>query len=389
MRIALLWPFYLPDISAATLRCAAFARHLARLGNEVTVVTPLHLPGREKTEKNSYDVKRIVSFDALSRGIGFGAALTAFPVGLGNVRRSISKFDPDLVIASTPGPLLAFEGFLATRRMNIPFVLDLRDPWRSGKYLHSGPTRNWSKQLLEEFLCRQSSLVLCVTPTLRDMVVSDYGIDPESAIIVRNGASEGEEDVLNVRKDYDLVFLGTPSVYKNLEKLFKALAIVSDSYPLRVLFVGWINNSYTKSLESLVADLGLSESVEFRTQIPPEEVRAVISRARVAIETFGGPSPIACSIGAKNYEYLAAGLPIACLSEFPNGEMHDFLTKEVGFVETEVVRFAKKLQSILENPDELGRMSRDALEYSKKFSWKRIVSDVYSNHLRRLVGDSP
>jgi glycosyltransferase involved in cell wall biosynthesis len=388
MRIALLWPVYLPNISAATLRCAAFAKHLTELGGEVTVVTPLHLLGKERTEGNSYDVKRIVSFDALSRSLGFGAAVTAFPMILGNVRKSISEIHPDLVIASTPGPLLAFEGFLATRRMNIPFILDLRDPWRSGKYLHSGPTRNWSKQLIEEFLCRQSDLVLCVTPMLRDMVVSDYKIDPKNAVVVRNGAREGDEDVLDARKDYDLVFLGTPSVYKNLEKLFKALAIVSHSYPLRVLFVGWIDNAYTRSLEGLVTDLGLSESIEFQSQISPEKVRGVISRARIAVETFGGPSPIACSIGAKNYEYLAAGLPIACLSEFQKGEMHSFLTEGVGFVETESVNFAKRLISILEDPDELKRMSRNALEYSKKFSWKRIVSDVYDSHFRRLVGDS-
>lgn len=388
MKIALLWPVYLPDLSAGSVRCDAFAKNLTRLGNEVSVITPSQSLGHETVETNSYEVRRISSYYALSKSLGYGAALLSFPVSLRKIRKAISEIHPDLVIASTPGPILAFEGFLATRQMNVPFVFDVRDPWRSGKYLHPGALRNWSKQLIEQFLCRRGDLVLCVTPTLGRVVARDYQISSEKIIIVRNGAWEAMEDVMGVEKEYDLVFLGSPSPYKDLEGLFEALAIAQKSYPLRILFVGWVENRYTKGLRNLVKNLRLSESIEFIPQTPIEEVRSLISKARIAIETVGGPPSIAWAVGAKNYEYLASGLPIACLSKYREGEMYNLITGEVGFIENDPASFAEELVETLEDSERLKSMSVHALEYSSRFTWKRIVSDVYESHLKKLVGDA-
>jgi len=387
LRIALLWPVYFPDFSAGSVRCAALARHLTRLGNEVVVLVPSDSHGDKTSDRDTYRVDRIPSYETFSRSLGFGAAVLFSPVAFRNVRKSLLKVDPDLVIASTPGPLLALEAYLATRRMDVPYVLDFRDPWRSGRYLHRGAIRNWSKQVAEEFLCIRSDLVLCVTRSLREMVVREYGVNPDKAVVVTNGAEEGKAGTPRVEKEYDVVFLGTPSAYKNLEELLGAFAIVTSSMSLTALFVGWIDNQYTRTLKVLAERLGLAKSVKFLSQIPNEEVRDVISKAKVAIETVGGPPSFAWAVGAKNYEYLAAGLPIACLSKFRDGEMYDFVTGDVGIVANSKSDFARELIEMLEDDSKLEQMSENALKYSKRFSWKSIVTELYENHLRELVGE--
>lgn len=384
----LLWPVYFPNFSAGSVRCAAFADNLVQLGNEVTVVTPSESLGKETIETDSYDVKRISSYDTFSRSLGFGAAMMSFPASFRKTRKAILEVKPDLVIASTPGPLLALEGYLATRRMRIPFVLDVRDPWRASEYLHPGAMRNISKKAIEKFLCVKSDFVFFVTPKLKDMIAGDYGLDSRMVAVVRNGAEDGSEDALEATKEYDLVFLGTPSLYKNLEELFEGLAIASRSYQSRILFVGWIDSPYTRDLKKLVGKLGLSESVEFLPQIPNEHVRGWMSKAKMAINSSGGPPHFACAVGAANYVYLSAALPIAFLSKHPDGEIDNFITEEVGFVANDAETFAKRLVEHMQNPDELRRKSQNALHYSREFSWRRIVSDVYENHLKNLVGDA-
>lgn len=387
MRILLAWPTYHPDVSAGAVRGAAFARHLSGLGNEVVVLTPLQSHGNGLHAEDSSKIHRILSYDTISQRFGFVPALAAFPITFGAIREAVIKASPDVVIASTPGPLLALETYLATRGLPTSFVLDLRDPWRSGSYLYRGALRNWTKQAIEELLCRKSDSILCVTSSLREMVMRDYGVGPDKVAVVSNGAEGESQRGVWAEKEYDFVFLGAPSAYKNIEELLEALAIVSQNLPIKVRFVGWIENPYTEALETLVRSLGLEESVEFLPRIPTDEVAGVISKARVALETVGGPSTFSWAIGAKNYQYLAAGLPIACLSKHRGGEMYSFLTPDVGFISNTKEDFATSLTEILEDTNRLNQMSSNALKYSEKFRWGRIVSDLYENRLLKLVGE--
>lgn len=313
-------------------------------------------------------------------------AIAAFPLTFGNVRQAVVKACPDVVISSTPGPLFALEAYLATRGIPASFVLDLRDPWRSGSYLYRGALRNRAKQTIEEWLCRRSDSVMCVTSSLRQMVMRDYGVESEKVAVVPNGAEGAPLKGVKTRKEYDLVFLGTPSAYKNIEGLLESLSLVSRSVPIRALFVGWVENPYTKTLKELIDQLDLVKTIEFMPWIPPDDVAEVISKARVALETVGGPSTFSWAIGAKNYQYLAAGLPIACLSKHKNGEMYSFLSQEVGFISNDKDEYAARLVEMLQDPSRLDEMSRNALEYSKRFRWDAIVSELYEDHLLKLGG---
>ncbi|MFQ6106405.1 MAG: glycosyltransferase [Thermoplasmata archaeon] len=387
MRIVLLWPVYFPNYSAGSVRCGAFAEQLTILGNDVAVVTPLEFPGRSTIEMKAYMVRRIPSYYSFSRCLGFGSASILLPISIGNIRRTLVEIRPDVVIASTPGPIMALEGYLATRRMGIPFVFDVRDPWRSGSYLHPGALRNLSKQSVEKLLVRKSDFVFSVTPALREIMTSDYGISPTKVAVVRNGADVGNRGILDSEKEYDLVFLGTPSPYKGLEGLFAALKIASRKRPLKILFVGWIENSYTKGLRTLAERCSLVHSMDFLPQIPVGEVKGWISKARVAIMSLGGPPSLACAVGAANYQYLAAGLPIAFLTRHRGGEIDDFISEDVGFVATNPAVFAEKLIDLLQDENDLRRRSVNALEYSKEFGWNKIVSEMHERYLKNLVGD--
>lgn len=388
MRIALLWPIYYPDFSAGAVRCAAFAENLSILGNEVTVFTPAETIREHSIEKDLYEVRRIASYDTHTRTLGFGPAVFTSPLSLRTVQESVSQVSPDVVIASTPGPFLPLEGYFTARMRNIPFVLDFRDPWRLGQYLHAGRLRNLSKQAVEEFLCKRSDRILCVTSSLRDLVVREYGVDPARAVVTTNGAREADENALKPPKEFDVVFLGTPSAYKNLENMFKALVIARQSQPLRILFVGWVDNDYTRDLRTLAKELGLSEFAEFLPQIPNKNVRNVISKAKIGLESVGGTSSYTCAVASKNYEYLAAGLPIACLTEHKHGEMYSFIDNDVGFIANDCQSFAKKLVELLQDPERIRDMSRNALRHSRKFSWKSIVSEVYETQLKGVVGET-
>ena len=98
--------------------------------------------------------------------------------------------------------------------------------------------------------------------------------------------------------------------------------------------------------------------------------------------SLSGDISLASAIGTKTYEYLAAGLPVACLSPFPESELRDFVMEnQIGFYSRNAEDFARNLVSLLVNEDEIARMKENAREVSTRYYWKSIVNRAFDDYL--------
>jgi len=64
--------------------------------------------------KKNMSLSRILHFRSISREFR---------------KRSQKETCPDIIVGSMPSPELCFAGFLYAKKMNIPFIIDIRDPW--------------------------------------------------------------------------------------------------------------------------------------------------------------------------------------------------------------------------------------------------------------------
>lgn len=387
MKILILWPIFRPAPTAAAVRGEAFAKYLAERGNQVRVVTPLKPSVFSSDGDPRYSVRRLETYDTLSVKYGFVASSVLGPASVTRLRREIASFQPDIIIASSPAPFLAFEGYLSSRGWRIPFIYDVRDSWRQEEHTHHGRIRNWAKRSIERILCKGSNIVFCVSESLRESIISDYDLPNEKVKLVTNGSEPITLRQDPNEKEFDLVFSGYPAAYRNVRELLMAISIACKELSVRMLCLGWRRSPQEPEILALSMTLGIEKNLDLRFPVSHEKVPGELIRARIGVTSLSGNRSLASAIGTKTYEYLAAGLPVACLAPFPESELKKFIEENrIGFYSRNAQGFARNLVRLLRDGGRLSAMSQNALRVSTRYSWKSIVSKVHDDYLVQLGG---
>ena len=98
---------------------------------------------------------------------------------------------PEVVIATSPQPLVGLTGLWLSRIKRIPFVLEIRDLWPeslAGTGVGSDKSIMFRcLRALAKFLYRSCDHIVVVTPAFKKELVTKWSISPEKISIVENG----------------------------------------------------------------------------------------------------------------------------------------------------------------------------------------------------------
>ena len=208
-----------------------------------------------------------------------------------------------------------------------------------------------------------------------DIRVASMGVDLQETFVPQAPLEERR----------DMIFVGRLVDKKGVDVLLQAFARVVASYPgLRLCIVG--HGPLRESLESLVAQLGIGEAVEFAGAVPNMQVPGLLNQHAIAVV----PSVIAASgdqegLGLVGIEAMGCGCAVVA-SDLPairdvvDGEKTGLL-----FESGNVSELAKSLGSLLEDDGLRLRLAengrRNALE---RFDWS-IAAENYRKIFARLV----
>lgn len=160
---------------------------------------------------------------------------------------------------------------------------------------------------------RDADVIVAVSQVLRDLLVSEAGVDPRKIVVVPNGVDINRfapiERVREISRDRPtLGFVGGLLRWQGLDILLKAIASTrAADFNLEIVGDG----EEKSNLEAQVAELGLKEKVKFIGRVPGNEVAKYIRDFDIC---FSGQ--IASKLGGmyhsplKIYEYMACGKPV-------------------------------------------------------------------------------
>lgn len=168
-----------------------------------------------------------------------------------------------------------------------------------------------------------------------------------------------------------IVWIGKFRPYKYVEHLLEAMPQVLASVPAaKLVLVGRHDNAqYEQALAAKIAELGLSQRVEFRFGISEEEKRSLLCEARV----LALPSHLE-GFGIVVLEANACGVPVVASSGVPetavrdgyNGLRHPF--GDVDALARQVVRVLTE--------DQLHRgMASNGLAFARQFEWSAVGAE--------------
>lgn len=180
-----------------------------------------------------------------------------------------------------------------------------------------------------------------------------------------------------------LVFVGRLVPYKGADMLLDTIAQLPQNVQQRIQLTVVGDGSERQALEQQARRLGLSNQVRFVGWVAHQETLAYYGQSDIfcfpSIREFGG---------AVVLEAMACGLPCIVVN---NGGIGEYVTEQTGFrvdprsrdfiIET----FAQHIQSLIEDPQLLQRMSGNASQHARQFEWSRkalYVVGEYQNLLQ-------
>jgi glycosyltransferase involved in cell wall biosynthesis len=209
----------------------------------------------------------------------------------------------DVILATAPPPVPHAVASTLSRRFEVPWVADFRDPWGV-----RAPAiwRHWRRSVY----LRNASAVVAVNETLREHLQHCIR-RPVTTIF--NGYEADEMRTGAPKQSRRAVFLGTISEFNDLDVFFAALSDVDGEFV-------HIGAARRYDLEARTAAAGLKK-VTSTGYLPRKD--ALREAATGSLYILSLKPDLELALSAKTFDYIGLGGPILCVGE--NRAMVEFL----------------------------------------------------------------
>lgn len=295
--------------------------------------------------------------------------------------------------------LLALGGAWASRKLGIPFVLEVNADLLEQRKFKGIPERGL-RRLFAEWATRMcfdtAAKIICISEGLKDHLSKKWNIEasrltvlPCAADMEAFGANHDTQVVrrgLGLTTEPIVMWVGGFYPWHDLDLLLRSFTLVLQSHPsAKLVLVG--DGQTRQSVAQKVQEDGLQQSVIMTGAIAHTSVPEILSIADVAVVPS---APVSASHGGtgtplKLFEFMAAGKAIVATAQNQAAEViqegHNGLLVEAGNVN----RFAESILTLLNDPVERVRLGQNARQQAiKLYSWEeytRRLEEMYFNVL--------
>ncbi|MFW6106977.1 MAG: glycosyltransferase family 4 protein, partial [bacterium] len=256
MRILVISQFFPPEMGAPAARFSDFGRLWVAAGHQVVVVTafpnwpsgvvPPAYRGKlyQRETLDGMDVHRGYIYASARKNIitkSFGYISFVLSSSLILL---LCRLRYDVVIGTSPPPLVGIPALLASALRRVPMVFDLRDLWPDSPAQIGMVKSRLLIRFLERFVMfiyRRASLITVVTKGKKGILTRD-GVRSEKISVVTNGVDLGLRDTqarqpppgdldARLRTSQCFTYAGVLNTGQGLEIVFEAAAKLKDQAP--------------------------------------------------------------------------------------------------------------------------------------------------------------
>jgi colanic acid biosynthesis glycosyl transferase WcaI len=328
--------YFPPEMGAPAARASELARHWARMGHDVTVLTgfPNHPTGvvpadwRPRLHRLRYnetvDGVRVVrtwlwplpnrkAHERIRNYLSF--CVSAAISGL-----TLRK--PDVVIATSPQLLCALSGWWLAFWKRVPFVFEVRDLWPESLAAvgagSEGTLLHRTLGVIAGFLYRHADRIVVVTPAFKDHLIRYWNVPGEKISIIENGVETDlflpDSSATNLRRQlriehrFLICYIGTMGNAHGLDTLIAAAEDLQTSMP-NAMFLVIGEGAEKQRIVELATARGLA-NLRFLGQQPREQIPAYVSAADLCLVMLKKTELFKTVIPTKLLEYMACERPV-------------------------------------------------------------------------------
>lgn len=384
---------YYPTCAACAYRMKAFAEVFASKGNEVTVIASSSNKANgalgDCSEKIIFaptvKMKKKTTVMRMINNLSFAAS---------SVFAALKAGKADVVITTSPPPLVSISGWLIAKMKRAKLVYDVRDIWpdvalEMGSFSESSFFCRVFKKITD-FMYKHADMVTTVSPGKVEKIRQKLpeGMR-EKVVLIANGFDEkileSEYDLQTVEKyalkdGFNCVYIGNIGLAQGLGAVFE---IAEKTKHKNVRFLLFGAGAEKDALEKQAEEKGLS-NVIFCGVIPHEKVFTLLKEASLSFIPLKS-SKMKDSVPTKIYEALGVGCPVLLVAEGDSCSIVNATGMGVCVSPDETEKLTEAFDSLVESYDEIIKKRSTATEIiRKKYSRQQAAAEL-ENKLRQLV----
>ncbi len=323
-------------MGAPAARAVELARHWARAGHDITVLTgfPNHPTGvvpeewrsrfRQLVYREEVDGVHVLRtwLLPLPNRKAYERILNYSSFCVSAALRGLAVGRPDVVIATSPQLLVGLSGWWIAHWKRVPFVLEVRDLWpESLTAVGMGAENSFLHRSLAAvagFLYRNSEHIVVVTPAFKDFLIERWNVRASKISVVENGVETGlfcQENAepalkasLGLEGKFVVAYLGTMGMAHGLDTLLEAAESLQVSHPaIAFLLVG--EGADKERIKGLAHQRGL-RNLLFVDQQPRERIPSYIAASDACLVLLKKTELFKTVIPTKMLEFMSCARPV-------------------------------------------------------------------------------
>jgi len=271
------------------------------------------------------------------------------------------------------------------RRRGVPWILETQGPfYREARSERKSVVLGGLARRMELGAYRSCDALVCVSETLKELVVAEAGVDPQKVIVVPNGVDLERFDPeghparrIFGEEAFTVGFVGSLIAWQAVDVLLRAAAqLRAEGLHIHVVVVG--DGSARAEWEALAPALGIGDAVRFTGRVSGDDVPGYIAGFDLA---YSGQVPL--KVGGmyhsplKLYEYMAMRTPVVASAFADARSLVEGKDTGYLFAGGDVADLAHTLRRAYAERASLrdkGRAAREEIE--RNHSWTARVRDM-------------
>jgi len=369
--------FHFPPISGGgVVVIVNIANTLAKLGHDVTIITPNLEWNGEKYDPELNSKITIHRIDVPSKSNLKIAARRSYKkiqteaIKIGKQE----KFDFILSIFH-PFHLIPKAAVNAAEKLNIPSIIKIDD----AVYEKSSGLKSIQRRIERAYnskTLQKSSKILVANEDTKEIVSSFYNVDKNKISIIPNGV-ETKKFYSKKEKKKIVIFSGAMYQHRGIDILLESLAKILLKIPdMKLQLLG--NGPEKDRLERIVEERGFSKNVEFKGWIDREKIPEYLAESKIGIGPLRSTTVTKNALPIKILEYMASSLPII---SWENTLPKDVLKNgKNGFFVNSINELSEKIIFLFENDATCLEFGEESKKIVSKYDWEDIVQKIITEY---------
>ncbi len=398
--------YFPPEVNAPAIRVSNIARHWAKLGHRVTVLTgfPNHPNGiippeyrgkiiaRER--KDGYDVLRTFVYAAPNKGFS-RRVLNYLSFMLSSIVLGLPRLpEIDTVIASSPQFFVAVAGFVVAKLKRARFVFEVRDVWPE-ELVAVGAIRNplviALLEKIELFLYRRASRIVAVADGTVE-ILTRRGVPREKIVVMPNGVDLEEfsgkvntkaiRDRHNLNGEFLVSYIGTHGMAHRLSTVIDAASQLKSNSRIKFLMVG--DGAEKRRLQKLAEERKLT-NIQFVPQTTHTGAIEYYRASDVCLVPLRKATLFRKNIPSKIYEIMASGRPILLGAD---GESKRFVLKAgagLAFEPENAESLAASIQRLFDDRTLAAELGKNGRQFAFQNCQRQKIAEDYIREIERIA----